>query len=283
MDILSAPMIAAVLGSAAAAPAGERAAVAATQIHSVWDFVVKGGPMMIPIGLCSLIALTVIAERLVSLRRRNIIPPAFLPGLETALKAGGRDHAQALAHCRDDGSPLAVILEAAIRRLSEPLDLLERHIQEAGQRAVFKMRKYLRALNVIAAICPLMGLLGTIFGMIKAFQTVASSGEALGKTELLAEGIYEALITTAAGLLVAIPVVIAYQWIAGRIDHLVDEMDRLTVAFVEQHARRDSAARRTEETRRDGGDGSAGLAADSAATAIENESQNEGSSAAALP
>ena len=81
-----------------------------------------------------------------------------------------------------------------------------------------------------------MGLLGTIFGMIKAFQTVATSGEALGKTELLAEGIYQAMITTAAGLLVAIPVIIAYHLLCAKIDRLVEEMDRITLEFVEQYA-----------------------------------------------
>ena len=81
-----------------------------------------------------------------------------------------------------------------------------------------------------------MGLLGTIFGMIKAFQTVATSGEALGKAELLATGIYEAMITTAAGLLVAIPTLIAYHWISAKIEALAIEMDRVTCEFVEEYA-----------------------------------------------
>ena len=90
---------------------------------------------------------------------------------------------------------------------------MEKNIAEAGCGVVVKLRKYMRVLSVIASISPLMGLLGTIFGMIKAFQTVAVSGEALGKTELLARGIYEALITTAARLLVTIPAVVCYPWI----------------------------------------------------------------------
>lgn len=218
-----------------AAPIAE-APTSSTQIESVWDFVLKGGPMMIPIGLSSLLALAVIVERLVTLRRRNVIPPDFLPGLKTLLKEADDDHSKALEHCEANGSPLADIFAAGIKRLSEPVERLEKQIQEAGERAVFKLRKHLRALSVIAAICPLMGLLGTIFGMIKAFQTVATSGEALGKTELLAEGIYQAMITTAAGLLVAIPVIIAYHWISSRIDHLVNEIDRMTVEFVEDYA-----------------------------------------------
>ena len=93
-------------------------------------------------------------------------------------------------------------------------------------------------LSVIASITPLMGLLGTIFGMIRAFQTVAASGEALGKTEMLAGGIYEAMITTAAGLLVAIPVLICYHWISAKIDTLVMDMDQMTQEFIEEFVER---------------------------------------------
>ena len=216
--------------------AADEQAQATTQIQSIWDFVLKGGPMMIPIGLCSLIALAVIVERLASLRRRSVIPPDFLPTLKAALDNGDDDRSKALDHCKKDGSPLALIFFAGVKRLAEPVEVLEKHIQEAGQRAVFQMRKNLRGLSVIGSICPLMGLLGTIFGMIKAFQTVATSGEALGKTELLAEGIYQAMITTAAGLLVAIPVIIAYHLLCAKIDRLVEEMDRITLEFVEQYA-----------------------------------------------
>lgn len=207
-----------------------------SQIQSIWDFVLKGGPMMIPIGLCSLIALTIIVERLTSLRRQNVIPPDFLPTLRDALDHGDGNRSKALDLCMNNGAPLASIFHAGVKRLAEPVDVLEKHIQEAGQRAVFQLQKNLRGLSVIGAICPLMGLLGTIFGMIKAFQTVASSGEALGKTELLAEGIYQAMITTAAGLLVAIPVIIAYHLLCAKIDRLVHEMDRMTLDFVEQYA-----------------------------------------------
>ena len=215
---------------------GDPAPAASVQVQSVWDFVVKGGPMMIPIVICSLAALTVIVERLISLRGRRVIPPGFLPGLKNILDNDEGDPKQALDYCRRDGSPVAEVLAAGIKRLGEPVELLERHIQEAGEREVFKLRKYLRILVVVAAVAPLMGLLGTIFGMINAFQTVAASAEALGKTELLAKGIYEAMITTAAGLMVTIPVLIAYHWFSSRIEQLVGEIDRMTVDFAEEYA-----------------------------------------------
>lgn len=222
-----------ILIATAAAPGGAADAAASVKVESVWDFVVKGGPMMIPIGICSFIALAVFAERLVSLRRRNVIPPKFLPGLKKKLSNGdGRE--AALKYCQSHPSPIANVFTAGIKRLDSPVEVMEKHIVEAGEREVIKMRRFLRVLQVIAAVTPLMGLLGTIFGMIRAFQTVAESAEALGKTELLAGGIYEAMITTAAGLIVAIPVLIFYHWISSRIDRLVMDIDQMTVDFLEE-------------------------------------------------
>ncbi len=212
---------------------GLLAQVDPTQIQSIWDFMVKGGPIMVPIGACSLVALAVIVERCISLRRGRVIPPTFMDELKRRLN-GTNDREAALDCCESSGSPLAEILAAGIRRLSEPIESLERHIESAGERVVFKLRKHMRSLSVIGSICPLLGLLGTIFGMIDAFQTVAGSAEALGRTELLAGGIYEAMITTAAGLIVAIPVIIAYHWLSAKIDHLVAEIDRIAIAFVEE-------------------------------------------------
>lgn len=227
-------------------------------VQSVWDFIVKGGPVMIPIGLASLLAVAVIIERAMSLRRRRVIPADFLPGLELAWRGPGGSTERALSHCRDDGSPLANILAVAIQRVDEPVEQLEKHVEQAGQREVLALRRHLRALAVIASIAPLLGLLGTIFGMIRAFQTVASSAAALGRTELLAKGIYEAMITTAAGLVVAIPVLVAYHWLVARVDRLVLEIDQMTVAFIERHvlARRSALTARSSAPRADpGGDG----------------------------
>jgi biopolymer transport protein ExbB len=210
----------------------------AVQVKSIWDFVVKGGPVMIPIGICSLVAVTVVIERLISLRHNKIIPPDFQPTLTGLLSDRSAERRQkALGYCQNHGTPIAAIFAAGIKKLGEPVELVERYIQEAGQREIQKLRKHLRTLSVIAAISPLLGLLGTILGMITAFETVAASGEALGRTELLAKGIYEAMITTAGGLIVAIPVVIAYHWFSARVERLVAVIDALVVDFIEDHAR----------------------------------------------
>ncbi len=215
-------------------PAGSSAAM--TPLDSVLDYLTKGGLMMIPIGLCSLVVLTVVIERLVSLRRSRIIPGLLLSDVKQKLQNNDEGRSSALSYCSDDASPLARIIATGIRRLGEPIELLEKHIQDTGERVVQELRKSTRLLSVIAAISPLLGLLGTIFGMIAAFQTVAVSGEALGKTELLAQGIYQALITTAAGLLVAIPALLAYHWICAKVEKLVLEMDKIAVDFIEECA-----------------------------------------------
>lgn len=207
----------------------------AMQVQSVWDFVRKGGVMMIPLGVCSLVGLAVVAERLIVLRRSKVIPSGFLKKLGAVIDKSPDDTGKAIKLCQANGSALASICAAGLSRRGLPLELVEKRITEAGERELFKLRKYLRVLSVIASVSPLLGLVGTIFGMIKAFQTVAVSADALGKTELLATGIYEAMITTAAGLLVAIPALIFYNLIASKIDHRVSEMDILIVDFVESH------------------------------------------------
>ncbi len=213
---------------------GAAEAVSSADVTSVWDFVRKGGVMMIPLGLCSLVALTVVFERLISLRKRRIMPAGFVDGLREKLGKDPSDAKPAIAYCQQDGSPLANVFAAGLKRLASPLDVVERHIEEAGQREVIKMRKYLRVLAVIAAVSPLLGLLGTIIGMIVAFQTVATSGEALGKTEMLATGIYQAMITTAAGLVVAIPALICYHWLTARVQAIVIDLDQTTMDFIDE-------------------------------------------------
>lgn len=203
----------------------------------LWSFIIKGGVMMIPIGIISLVALTVIAERSIVLTRNNVAPPAFLRSLRKILDAGVLENREKAARlCAESDHPLARVLAAGVRRLGQPLELVEKDLADSGQWEVMQLRKRVRVLSVCASVAPLMGLTGTIFGMIRAFQTVAMSGEALGKAELLAEGIYEAMVTTAAGLLVAIPAMICYHWLSARIERLASELDRAAVDFVATYA-----------------------------------------------
>ncbi len=218
----------------AAAPDADAAAAGAI---SIWEFVLKGGVMMIPIGVCSLVALAVVVERVMVLSRPRVLPSGLIKKVTDALDSGGADRIEhAMEVCRKDDSPLSRVLAAGVRRLGRPVELVEKALSDAGEWETLQLRKRLRVLSVCASISPLLGLTGTIFGMITAFQTVAISGEALGKAELLAEGIYEAMVTTAAGLLVAIPALICYHWLSSKIERLASGMDRAAVDLVERYA-----------------------------------------------
>ena len=202
------------------------------KLDSVWDFVVRGGPTMIAIGLCSLVALTVVVERFVVLRRRNVIPKDFFAGL----KAVQADRKQAMAFCEANKTPVAQILHAAIRHRGKPIESIEKAVRDAGSRVMVELRRRMRMISALPQVATMLGLLGTIFGMIKTFQAVAASGQNLGKAELLAKGIFEAWTNTAAGLFVAIPVLILYQTLMSKIDHLAVELDKVADEWVEQEA-----------------------------------------------
>lgn len=210
------------------------AQAAAGALPTLLDLTIKGGPVMIPIGICSLLALAITVERGVKLRRSNVIPAGFLDGLRGVLKDPVRDRAAALEYCKKNDGPVGRVFSAGIRRLGAGEERLKTAVQEAGEREVPALRARLRMLSVIASVAPLLGLLGTITGMITSFQTVAGSADALGRTELLAGGIYEAMVTTAAGLIVAIPTLLVHHWLSARVESLVARIDAMTVEFIEE-------------------------------------------------
>lgn len=212
-------------------PAGNHPVDAIGGINTVWDFAMKGGPIMIPIGLVSIVALTIIVERAIHFRRKRVIPPDFLPALSGMMGEPQR----AIDYCKANGSPIANILLSLIKRGGQPREALEKQAEESGQREVTKFKQHMRLLSALPQASTMLGLLGTVFGMIRTFQSVAASGEALGKTEMLAKGIYEAWTATAGGLLVAIPVLIAYQMLQAKIDARVADLDAATLEWIEQN------------------------------------------------
>lgn len=218
----------AVLGQAAGPAAAGAASPDSVMVQSVWDFVVKGGPVMILIGLCSLVALTVIVERSIVLRRGSVIPPRFL----ASLRALAVDRRRALGLCEADTSPVARVLAAVMRHRGQSDERVEKAVREAGSRVLVRLRKRMRLLSALPQVSTMLGLLGTIFGMIKTFQAVAVSGQSLGKTEMLAKGIFEAWTNTAAGLLVAIPVLVAYHVLMGRIDAAAVDLDEVAAQWI---------------------------------------------------
>lgn len=196
------------------------------------NLLVMGGEMMIPILICSIIAVTVTIERFVNLQRGKVIPQGFVSGLSSSLGEGFKNIDAGVNYCLQSRTNIGNIFKAGIKKLSEGPEAVERAIEDAGAREVGKMKRKLRPLAAVATISPLLGLLGTVYGMIEAFQA-ASSHTGHGKSDMLAEGIYVALVTTAAGLTLAIPVLIIHQILSGKVDAMVDEIDESAIEFLE--------------------------------------------------
>ena len=213
-------------------PAGAEPAPAIEETDTLLNLIVMGGVVMIPIGLCSVIALALTIERFISLSRGRIIPPQFLSGLKNIFSGRTDKIEPAVGYCDQNPCPIGRVFKAGIRRLPHGREPMEKAIEDAGAREYYKMRQSLRPLSVIATVSPLLGLLGTVYGMIIAFQSAYRAG--VGRSgEGLARGIYRALVTTAAGLTLAIPVLIVYQILLSRVDSLVDDMDDQAIEFLE--------------------------------------------------
>ncbi len=192
--------------------------------QSLFDTLVAGGPLMIPILLASFAMLLIVFERTISLRRRRVVPRLFIERFLLQLRENALDRDDALERCEDEPSHIARVFAAAIRKWGKPAVEVEQAILDEGERIANVLRRYLRVLNGVSTVSPLLGLLGTVWGMIQAFNVIATS-PAMGRAEMLAGGISVALITTAAGLLVAIPALIFYLYFVGRVDSLVMEID----------------------------------------------------------
>jgi len=195
------------------------------QTKSLWDMLLAGGPLMLPIVACSFVLLLVVFERTVSLRRSRVVPRMFAERFLLQISEGAFDREEALDRCLDDDSQVANVFAAAVRKWGKPAVEVEQAVIDEGERASNHMRRFLRVINGVATVCPLMGLLGTVWGMMQSFEVI-SGGSAMGRAELLAGGISGALISTAAGLSVAIPALILYLMFVGRVDSLVMEIDR---------------------------------------------------------
>jgi len=194
--------------------------------RNLWEIIQDGGPLMIPIAVCSLLLLAFVFERMVSLRRGRVIPGPFVKRFLQQLRQRDLDRDKALLLCEENGSPVAQVFAGAVRKWGRPAVEVEQGIIDTGERITNGLRRYLRVINGIATVTPLLGLLGTVVGMIRAFNSIATA-DALGRPELLAKGISEALLTTAAGLSVAIPALICYLWFVSRVDRLIIDIDAL--------------------------------------------------------
>jgi len=184
-------------------------------LTSLYDMLMDGGPLMVPIGLCSIVALAYTVERSVRLRAGRLGTERQGRKIVAGVRQGGARGGIELVD--GDATPLARVIAAGLRRAGHSVLDMERAAEDCGTREVKRLAANLRPLVVVAMIAPLLGLLGTVWGMIDAFTNIALK-EGLGKPELLASGISQALITTAAGLAVAIPTQAVYYYFRSRID-----------------------------------------------------------------
>jgi len=193
------------------------------------DFYVKGGFFMHPILLCSILSLAILMERLWNLRRKKVIPEALLPKVERLIRE--QKFSEAVSACKADTSSLARIIMAGLKNAHLKRETLKEALIETGGREAAFLEKYLEALSTIASISTLLGLLGTISGMIEIFAVI--SRETAVNPATLAGGISEALNTTAFGLVVAIPTTVFYKYLMGKAEAMIVEMEEYATHMVE--------------------------------------------------
>jgi biopolymer transport protein ExbB len=195
----------------------------------MYELISAGGWLMVPILLCSVLALAIIIERLWALRMRRVAPKQLVAQLWRWIKAGQLDR-ERIEQLRDS-SPLGRVLAAGLVNLRHSREVMKESIEDTGRHVVHDLERYINALGTIAAITPLLGLLGTVIGLIEVFNVIGVKGTR-SPTEL-APGISKALITTVAGLIVAIPSLVFYRFFRRRVDELVVTMEQEAIRMVE--------------------------------------------------
>jgi biopolymer transport protein ExbB len=202
---------------------------------SLLSLVRKGGALMIPIGLMSLLVVMLVFERLISLRRAKVIPGQLIRGLNNATRRGGGfDPRQAYRICQEFPSATSNVVRAMLLKVGRPLQEVEHAAAEASEREANRLYANVRWLNLAAAVSPLIGLLGTVWGMIQAFFQTTQLEAGQNKADFLASGIYVALVTTLGGLAVAIPAAICSHYFEGRIQALFHQIDELVFSLLPQ-------------------------------------------------
>ena len=193
------------------------------------ELVKSGGVLIWPLLLCSVISLAIICERFWSLQRKRTIPANMVRFVWEWHNKKTLD-AQRLDMLRKS-SPLGRVLAAGLSNMGQSREMMKENIEDVGRHVAHDLERYLNTLGTIASISPLLGLLGTVVGMIKVFAVITAQG--VGDPSVLAEGISEALITTAVGLTVAIPSLMFYRYFRGRVDELVVTMEQEAMKLIE--------------------------------------------------
>jgi len=197
-----------------------------------FDLLVRGGVFMIPIGITSLVVATFMLERWVGLRRGRLLPTDFRKALTTVLRSGVADPRQLYRLSNESPSAAASIARTAVVRAGRPQAEIVNAVSEATQREVDRAYSNVRWLNLGAGVAPLLGLLGTVWGLIRAFHDTTQLTAGQNRADFLAVGIYEALVTTLAGLMVAIPAAVASHYFEGKIQRAFGQIEELMAELV---------------------------------------------------
>ncbi len=189
----------------------------------------KGGFLMYPIFLCSLVAVTIFFERMFYLKSIKTKSKRFVLRINNLVKKGSIE--MAISACRKSPTPISKIMLAGLMKFGRGRDEMKEAIEDNANQEIPVLERNLSTLSTVGNICPLLGLLGTVFGMIKAFNVIAVMG--VGKPEALAGGISQALLTTAFGLSIAIPTIVVYNYLSHRVDKLVRDMEINCVELID--------------------------------------------------
>jgi biopolymer transport protein ExbB len=209
----------------------------------MWEIVRAGGPIMWPIILCSIAAAAIILERMWTLQEKRVLPGDLVQKIWQLVEANQIN--DKIIAALEQNSPLGKVLAAGLANRHRPREVMMERLEDAGRHVVHELERFLNTLGTIAGVSPLLGLLGTVTGIIKAFNAIQAGG--MGDPRMLSGGIAEALITTAAGLCVAIPALIAYRYLRGKVDRIVIAMEKDAIRLadaVEQAAHREREAAR---------------------------------------
>jgi biopolymer transport protein ExbB len=195
----------------------------------VLEILMAGGWAMVPILICSAVALAIVLERCWTLRRKSVLPPGLGDEVREWARTGQLDprHLETLA----DGSPLGELLASALAVRNRSRELIKERIEDTGRHVVHRMQRYLNTLGTIALIGPLLGLFGTVIGLIRMFMEVMAGG--IGDPAKMAGGIGEALICTASGLTVAIPAYVLHRYFRSRVAGYCVEMEKQATALLD--------------------------------------------------
>lgn len=205
------------------------AAAAANQEIKLWDMILKGGPLMIPLGILSLVAVYFFVERYITISRAGKLEENFMPMIRDHISTGNITAARSLS--KNTNSPIARMIDKGIQRIGKPIDNIEKSMENVGKLEIYKMEKNLVVLSIIAGIAPMFGFLGTIAGMIQTFFNISITSDiTLGA---IAGGIYVKMVTSATGLIIGLVAYLGYSFLNAQIDKVINKMEGASAEFID--------------------------------------------------